>query len=61
MLVRIRVRGSPYRALWFGRTGELMSRERMGTTTEILKVRLDDGTVWSLRPDELERLDGEAV
>ena len=60
-MVKIRVRGSPYRAVVPGRVGEVQSRKRIGTTTEQVRVLFDDGTSWSFYPDELERLDGNMV
>ena len=60
-LVKIRVRGSPYKAIVPGRVGQVQSRNRIGTTTEQVKVLFRDGTTWSFYPDELMRLDGSMV
>ncbi len=61
MRVKIRVRGSPYKAVKVGRKGTVISRNRIGTQTEQVKVQFDDGTTWGFYPDELEKLNGEAL
>ena len=61
MMVRVKVKGSPYRAVKRGVVGEVVERKYVGTTYEILKVRLPGGAEWAFHPDELEALDGAAV
>lgn len=61
MMVRVRVRGSPYQSVRPGAIGEVVERKYIGTTYEVLKVCFPGGILWTLRPDELERLDGEAL
>ena len=61
MRVKIRVRGSPYKAVQVGRRGTVISRKRIGTQTEQVRVLFDDGTTWGFYPDELERLNGDAL
>ncbi len=60
-MVRVKVKGSPYKAVKVGVVGEIIHRERINTTSELLKVEFKDGTVWSFYPDELELLGGGAV
>jgi hypothetical protein len=61
MMVRVRVKGSPYRAVKRGAIGRVVERKFLGTPSEILKVRFQDDTIWSFYPDELEVLDDEEV
>ena len=61
MMVRVRVRGSPYAAVKLGAVGEVVERRYVGTTYEILKVRFPRGIIWSLHPDEIEGLNGELI
>lgn len=59
MMVRVRVKGSPYKAVRVGVLGEVLSRKRIGTAYELLTVRFKDGSVWSFYPDEVELLEEE--
>lgn len=59
--IRIRVRGSPYSAVQYGRKAWVVGRERMSTTTEVLRIKFDDGGLHELYPDEVERLDGSPL
>jgi hypothetical protein len=61
MMVRVRVRASPYIAVKRGSVGEVLEVKFRSTVYEIWKVRFKGAGVWSLRPDELEALNGEAV
>jgi len=61
MRVKVRVKGSPYKAVSEGSIGEVIGRKFLSTAHEILKVRFTGGVVWSFHPDELEVLDNEEV
>ena len=60
-MVRVRVRGSPYRAVSIGRKGQVISRQRMSPTYDQADVKFEDGATWHFDPDELERLDGSPL
>lgn len=60
-MVKIRVRGSPYQAVVYGRRGKVVDRQRMGTLHEQITVLFDDGRHWNFYPDELERINGDAL
>ena len=61
MMVKVRVRGSPYMVVKRGAIGEVVERKFLNTVHEILKVRFKGGVVWSFHPDEIEVLDNEEV
>lgn len=61
MIVRVKVRGSPYHNVKRGAIGVVLGRKFLNTPHEILKVRFKGGKVWSFHPDELEVLDGEEL
>jgi len=61
MLVRFRVKASPYRSLKNGTTGEVVGVKFIGTPHEVWRIRLDNGTIWTFYPDELETLNGDPV
>lgn len=61
MRVKVRVKGSPYRAVSAGAVGEVVGRKYLNTVHEILKVQFLGGVIWSFYPDELAVLDNEEV
>ena len=61
MMVRVKVRASPYYAVKRGSVGKVVGRKFLNTVYEILKVEFKGGVVWSFHPDELTVLDNEEV
>jgi hypothetical protein len=61
MLAKVKVRGSPYRAVKPGVIGEVVEVKFRGTRQEHFKVRFKDGSLWSFYFDELEILDASKV
>ena len=58
-MARVRVKGSPYKAVRVGATGKVIERERIGTPLELIVVEFTDGTAWRFYRDEIELLEEE--
>ena len=58
MQVRVVVRGSPYRAVAVGATGEVISKRYVDTKVEQWRVLFPGGAKWTFYSDELEVIYG---
>ncbi len=59
MMVKVVVRGSPYRSVSVGAVGQVISKQYVGTKIEQWKVLFSNGVTWTFYPDELEVLNAE--
>jgi hypothetical protein len=57
MMVKVKVRASPYRGAQRGAVGEVVSVKFRNTAHELWKIRFKNGAIWSFYFDELEVLD----
>lgn len=60
MMIRVRVKASPYYAAKPGAIGEAVGVKFLNTVHEVWTVKID-GEALTFRPDEIEQLDGTAV